>query len=133
MRHQRSGRYTGNAATGALAVAAGTAIVLTDDGIAGVSAASGAQRWTLGSPNGCTFQQLAASAGRVVALAACDGSYDVVSIDLLNGKAAWQYHVPEPSNSYQFQILSASPVVINDDLNRPAGHVHGPRVRPERG
>ena len=113
--------YTGNAAAGALAVAADTAIVLTDDGIAGVSAASGAQRWTLASPNGCTFQQLAASAGSAVALAACDGSYDVVSIDLSNGKAAWQYHVSEPSNSYQFQILSASPVVINDDLTGPRG------------
>ena len=42
--------YSGSAPTGALAVAAGTAIVLTDDGIAGVSAASGAQRWTLAPP-----------------------------------------------------------------------------------
>ena len=109
------------AATGALAVAAGTAIVLTDDGIAGVTAASGAQRWTLASPNGCTFQQLAASGGSVVALAACDGSYDVVSVDPATGKAAWRHRVTEPSNSYQFQILSASPVVINDDLTGPRG------------
>ena len=53
--------YSGNSPTGGLAVAAGTAIVLTDDGIAGVSAASGAQRWIFASPDGCTFQQLAAS------------------------------------------------------------------------
>ncbi len=89
--------------------------------VAGVSAATGAQRWTLASPNNCSFQQLAASAGRVVALAACDGSYDVVSIDPTAGQAAWQYHVTEPSDSYQFQILSASPVVINDDLTGPRG------------
>jgi outer membrane protein assembly factor BamB len=113
--------YSGNAATGALAVAGGTAIVLTDDGLTGVAAASGAQRWTLPSPGDCTFQQLAAAAGGVVALAACDGSYDVVGIDPASGKTAWQYHVTEPSNSYQFQILSASPVVINDDLTGPRG------------
>ncbi len=113
--------YSGNSPTGALAVAAGTAIVLTDDGLAGVSAASGAQRWILASPDGCTFQQLAASAGSLVALAACDGSFVIVSIDPATGKAAWQHHVTEPSASYQFQILSASPVVINDDLTGPRG------------
>ena len=113
--------YSGNSPTGTLAVAAGTAIVLTDDGIAGVNAASGAQRWTLASPSGCSFQQLAASAGRVVALAACDGSYDVVSIDPAAGKTAWQHRVTEPSDGYQFQILSASPVVVDDDLTGPRG------------
>jgi outer membrane protein assembly factor BamB len=113
--------YSGSSLTGELAVAAGTSIVLTDDGIAGVTAASGAQRWTLASPSGCTFQQLAASGSSVVALAACDGSYDVVSVDPATGKAAWQYRVAEPSDSYQFQILSASPVVINDDLTGPRG------------
>ena len=113
--------YSGNAPTGALAIAAGIAIVLTDDGIAGVSAASGAQRWTRRRRSGCCFQQLAASGGSLVALAACDGSYDIVSIDPSAGKAAWQYHVTEPSDSYQFQILSASPVVVNDDLTGPRG------------
>jgi outer membrane protein assembly factor BamB len=113
--------YSGNTPTGGLAVAAGTSIVLTDDGIAGVTAASGAQRWTLASPHGCTFQQLAASESSVTALAACDGGYDVVSIDPATGRAAWQHRVTEPSNSYQFQILSASPVVINDDLTGPRG------------
>jgi outer membrane protein assembly factor BamB len=113
--------YSGSSATGALAVAAGTSIVLTDDGIAGVTAASGAQRWTLASPEGCTFQQLAAAGSSVVALAACDGSYEVVSIDPVTGKAAWRHRVTEPSNSYQFQILSVSPMVINDDLTGPRG------------
>ncbi len=113
--------YTGNAPIGTLAVAAGTAIVLTDGGIAGVTAASGDQRWTLAPPNGCSFQQLAASSGRVVALAACTGSYDIISVNPATGKAAWRHHVSEPSDSYQFQILSASPVVINDDVTGPRG------------
>ena len=113
--------YTGNSPTGGLAVAGGQAIVLTDDGIAGVSAQSGAQQWTLAPPADCAFQQLAASGGSAVALAACDASYYVVSINPATGKAAWQHHVTEPSSSYQFQILSASPVVINDDLTGPRG------------
>jgi outer membrane protein assembly factor BamB len=113
--------YSGNAPAGALAIAQDTAVVLTDNGIAGVSAASGAQRWTAAPPAGCSFQQLAASGGSLVALAACTGSFVIVSIDPTTGKAAWQHHVTEPSDSYQFQILSASPVVINDDLTGPRG------------
>ena len=113
--------YTGNSPIGGLAVAAGQAIVLTDDGIAGVSAQSGAQRWTLAPPTACVFEQLAASGDSAVAIAACDASYYVVSIDPATGKAAWQHHVTEPSSSYQFQILSASPVVISDDLTGPRG------------
>jgi outer membrane protein assembly factor BamB len=113
--------YGGSSATGVLAVAGGTAIVLTDDGLVGVSAQSGAQRWTLAPPEACSFQQLAASGASAVAEAACDSSFYVVSIDPATGKAAWQHHVTEPSASYQFQILSASPVVINDNLTGPRG------------
>jgi len=111
---------SGNA-TGTLAVAGATSITLTDDGMAGVSTATGAQRWTLASPDGCSFQQLQSAGTSVVALAACDGSYDVVSVNPATGRIAWQYRVTEPSNSYQFQILSASPVVVNDDLTGPRG------------
>jgi outer membrane protein assembly factor BamB len=119
--------YGGNAAIGQLAVAGGTAVVLTDDGIAGVSAASGVQRWTLGEPINCNYQLLASSssgsaaAGSVVALAACTNGYEVVSLDPVRGKVAWQYHVSEPSQSYSFQILSASPVVVDDVLSGPRG------------
>jgi PQQ-like domain len=113
--------YSGNAATGALAIAGGTAIVMTDEGIAGVTAATGAQRWTLGPPNDCSYQQLAASGDTAVAVAACQSGYVIVSINPGNGKAAWQYHVTEPSDSYQFQILSASPIVVNDNLSGPRG------------
>ena len=93
-----------------------TSIVLTDDGIAGVGAATGTQRWTAAPPANCSFQQLAASGASLVALAACNASFVIVSIDPSTGKAAWQHHVTEPSSSYQFQILAASPVVISDDL-----------------
>jgi hypothetical protein len=113
--------YSGNSPTGALAVASGTAIVLTDDAIAGVNGQDGVQKWTLAPPAGCSFQQLAASGASAVAIAACSGSYDVLAIDAATGKAAWQYHVTEPTNSYQFQILAASPVVISDVLTGPRG------------
>jgi outer membrane protein assembly factor BamB len=113
--------YRGSSPTGALAVTGNTAVVLTDNGIAGVNAASGKPRWTVAPPASCSFQQLAASGSSLVALAACNGSFVIVSIDAATGKAAWQHRVTEPSDSYQFQILSASPVVINDDLTGPRG------------
>ena len=113
--------YGGAPHAGALAVAGDTAVVLTDAGITGVSAGSGARRWTLAPPFGCSFQQLAGSGGRLVAVAVCDGSFVIVSIDQATGRAAWQHHVTEPSNGVQVQILSASPVVINDDLTGPRG------------
>lgn len=113
--------YPGNNPTGVLAVASGTAIVLTQDGIAGVNAPDGVQKWTLAPPAECSFQQLAASGASAVALAACNGSYWVVGINAATGKAAWRHHVTEPSDSYQFQILSANPVVISDVLTGPRG------------
>jgi outer membrane protein assembly factor BamB len=113
--------YSGSPAAGTLAVAGDVGIVVTDDGLAGVSTQSGAQQWTFAAPADCAFQQLAASGNSAVALAACESSYYVVSIDPATGKAAWKYHVPEPSASYQFQILAASPVVVNDNLTGPRG------------
>jgi outer membrane protein assembly factor BamB len=113
--------YTGNEPTGDLAVASGAAIVLTDDGIAGVNGQDGVQKWTLAPPAECSFQQLAASGGSVVAIADCNSAYYVVSLDAATGKAAWRYHVTEPANSYQYQILSTSPVVVSDALSGPRG------------
>ena len=113
--------FSGNNPTGVLAVAADTAIAATGGAIAGMSAQSGAQKWTLAPPANCSFEELAAAAGGLVALAACASGYDVVSVNPLTGKAAWRYRVTEPSDSYQFQILSASPVVVNDDLTGPRG------------
>ena len=122
--------YSGDSATDLLGVAGGTAVVLTDEAITGLDARTGTTRWTLTSQ--CSFQQLYASGSSAVALASCDGaSYDVISIDPATGKAAWQYHVTEPSGGYQFQILSASPVVVSDALTGPRGttevRVFGPR------
>jgi hypothetical protein len=109
---------SGYSAPGVLGVADGTAVVLTGETITGLDAGTGAKRWTLTSR--CGFQQLLASGSSAVALAACQGaSYDVVSIDPATGKAAWQDNVTEPSDDYQFQILSASPVVVSDLLPGP--------------
>ncbi|HEY6785735.1 MAG TPA: PQQ-binding-like beta-propeller repeat protein [Trebonia sp.] len=113
--------YGGPQPTGLLAIAGGTGLILTDDGITGVSARSGTRQWSLAAPTGCTFQLLAASAGSAIAEAACESGFYVVSINPATGKAAWKYHVSEPSVSYQFQVLSVSPVVINDKLTGPRG------------
>ena len=110
----------GGSAPGVLGVAGGTAVVLTDGAISGLDVRTGAKRWTLTSQ--CDLQRLYASGGSAVAVAACQGaSYDVISIDPATGKAAWQSHVTEPSADYQFQILSASPVVVSDELTGPRG------------
>jgi outer membrane protein assembly factor BamB len=113
--------FSGSDPTGTLAVASGTAIVLTDDAIAGVNGQDGVQKWTLAPPADCSFQQLAASGGSAVAIADCNSAYWVVSIDAATGKAAWRYHVTEPTNSYQYQILSTNPVVVSDALSGPRG------------
>jgi outer membrane protein assembly factor BamB len=116
-----SSPYSGNNPTGVLAIAGSTAIVLTDNGIAGIDAQSGRQRWTASAPSDCSFQQVDAAGATAIAMAACAGSFWVVSLDPATGKAAWRYHVTEPSDSYQFQVLSVSPTVINDDLTGPRG------------
>jgi outer membrane protein assembly factor BamB len=114
------GHASGDPAPGVLGVAGGTAVVLTDGSITGLDARTGAKRWTLTSQ--CDLQQLYASGGSAVALAACPrASYDVISIDPATGKAAWQYHVTEPTDDYHFQLLSANPVVVSDELTGPRG------------
>ena len=40
----------------------------------------------------------------------------MLSIDPASGKPAWTAHVAEPTSAYQFQVLSADPVVISDVL-----------------
>ncbi|HEX4829708.1 MAG TPA: PQQ-binding-like beta-propeller repeat protein [Trebonia sp.] len=112
--------YSGNDPAGTLAVSGPAAVVLTAGGLAGVDARTGAQRWTLPAPsNECAFQQLAASGTSLVAVAACDASYYVVAVDPATGKKAWQSRVSETSDSYQFEILSARPVVVNDGVPGP--------------
>jgi hypothetical protein len=118
---QMQNPYAGSDVTGVLAVAGGTGLIVTSDGITGVSAQSGQQQWTLAPPAGCAFQQLAASGGAALALAGCNASFSVIDIDPATGKQAWSYHVTEPSDSYQYQVLSASPAVIYDTLAGPRG------------
>jgi len=123
---QVSDPYSGNNATGMLAVAGPAAVILTADGIAGVDASTGKPKWTLAPSRDCEFQQLAgsgseASAAGVVALAACDSGYYVASISPATGKQSWQARVSEPSASYQFQVLAVDPVVVSDDIPGPRG------------
>jgi outer membrane protein assembly factor BamB len=119
--------YSGDSALGALGVAGGTAVVLTDDGIIGLNVRSGANRWTRTSE--CGFEQLAGSGGTAVALSDCGGTSNyVVSIDPATGKVAWRHKIAEPSDSYEFRILSASPVVISDNQIGPRATIAEVRV-----
>jgi hypothetical protein len=107
-------------AVGNLGVAAGTAIVLTEDGIVGLDARTGAQRWTAGRPGGeCSFQWAGASGATILGRANCLGGFTAVSLDPATGKAAWSYHATDPSNDYTAQVLSVSPTVISDDGSGP--------------
>lgn len=110
---------SGNQPDGRLAVADGTAMALTADGITGLSASSGAPRWTLAEPGGCAYQQLAAASGSVVALALCETGYQLTGIDAAVGTVTWCYQQSELSTSYRVQILSADPVVVSDVVGGP--------------
>lgn len=111
--------YGGDQALGVLGLAGGTAVVLTDEEIIGLDARSGAKRWTKAS-SGCGYEDLVASGGTAVALASCGSASDyVVSLHPATGKVAWRYKITEPSDNYDFQILSASPVVISDSQTGP--------------
>ena len=119
--------YSGDSALGALGVAGGTAVVLTDDGIIGLNIRSGSKRWTKTSE--CGFEELAASGGTAVALSACGSASNyVISIDPATGKVAWRHKIAEPSDNYEFRILSASPVVISDNQTGPRATIAEVRV-----
>jgi hypothetical protein len=107
-------------AVGDLGVAGGTAVVLTEEGIIGLDAQTGAQRWTAARPGGeCSFQWAGASGRTVLGRANCLGGFTAVSLDPATGKAAWSYHATDPSNDYTAQVLSVSPTVISDDGSGP--------------
>jgi outer membrane protein assembly factor BamB len=119
--------YPGAAdATGAIAIAGGTAITLTADGIAGYDLATGTHKWTQNRQGDCNVQQLAGSGSTAITLGNCAGAgsglgHQVARIDPATGKPLWQHQVNESSDNYSWQILSASPVVISEDNPGPRG------------
>lgn len=117
---------TGNQGTGMVALSGGAAVVVTAAGVYGYDPETGAPRWTLRSPSGCEDQAVAAAGLSAVVLAACEQpGFDVVDLDAATGGPRWQAHVAEPTQSYNFAILSADPVVVDDLLpgTRQVEHV----------
>jgi hypothetical protein len=118
--------YPGAAdAAGYIAVAGGTAITLTTDGIAGYDLATGVHKWTQNRQGDCNVQQLAGSGRIAITLGNCASAgsglgHQVARIDPATGKSLWQHQVSEPSAT-SWQILSASPVVVSDDVSGPRG------------
>jgi outer membrane protein assembly factor BamB len=117
--------WNGDQGTGFVAAGGDTAVVVTAGAVLGYDLRTGAPRWTALTPPGCSDQTLAATAQSVVVLAACGGNFDVIDLDPASGSQLWHTPVPEPAPDYQFMILSADPVVVDNSLpgTQPANQV----------
>jgi outer membrane protein assembly factor BamB len=108
---------SGNQGTGMVAIAGAAAVVVTEGGVYGLDPQTGALRWTLPSPSGCADQTAAVAGQSGVVLAACQqASFDVIDFDAATGGPLWQAHVAQPTQSYDFALLSADPVVVDDQI-----------------
>jgi outer membrane protein assembly factor BamB len=108
--------WKGDQGTGFVAAGGDTAMVVTAGAVLGYDLRTGAPRWTALTPDGCSDQTLAAAQQSVVVLAACGGEFDVIDLAPASGKQLWRTPVPEAAPDYQFAILSADPVVVDDSL-----------------
>ena len=117
--------FRGDQGSGFVAAGGDTAVVVTAGRVLGYDLRTGAPRWTRPAPAGCDDQALAAARRSVVALAACDRGFDVIVLDPASGGQLWRTAVPERVSDYQFAILSADPVVVDDLIpgTRQADHV----------
>jgi outer membrane protein assembly factor BamB len=117
--------WTGDQGTGFVAAGGDTAVAVTAGAALGYDLRTGAPRWTALTPAGCSDQTVAAAQRSVVVLAACGQDFDVIGLDPASGSQLWITPVPEPAAGYQFAILSADPVVVDDLLpgTRPVDHV----------
>ena len=111
---QVAATWTGDQGTGFVAAAGDTAVAVTAGAVLGYDLRTGAPRWTVLTPPGCSDQTLAAAQRSVVVLAACGGNFDVIDLDPASGSELWRTPVSEPAPGYQFAILSADPVVVDD-------------------
>jgi hypothetical protein len=112
--------------TGSLAVAGQTAVLGTNFAIMVVDARTGARRSVLPAAQGCTYQQVAASATAIATLANCTSGASVTVLDPATGRQAWHALLPGGSGPVPVTMLSASPVVIANPGQGPDGSL---RVR----
>jgi outer membrane protein assembly factor BamB len=108
--------WKGDQGTGFVAVGGGTAMVVTAGAVLGYNLRTGVPLWTALTPGGCSDQTLAAARQSVAVLAACGRDFDVIDLDSASGNQVWRTTVSEPAADYQFAILSADPVVVDDSL-----------------
>jgi len=109
-------RWRGNQGTGFVAAGGGTAVAVTASGVRGYNLRTGAPRWTTRTPVGCADQTVAAGTRAAVVLASCSRSFAVIGLDLASGRQLWRASVPEPAPGYQFTVLSADPLVVDNRL-----------------
>lgn len=109
-------RWRGDQGTGFVAAGGGTAVAVTASGALGYNLRTGVPRWTTQTPPGCADQTVAAGPRAAVVLASCRRSFAVISLDLASGRQLWRTSVPEPAPGYQFAILSADPLVVDNRL-----------------
>jgi outer membrane protein assembly factor BamB len=109
-------RWRGNQGTGFLAAGGGTAVAVIASGALGYNLRTGVPRWTARTPVGCADQMVATGTRAVVVLASCKRSFAVISLDLASGRQLWRASVPEPAPGYQFAVLSADPLVVDNRL-----------------
>jgi len=113
---QVAATWKGDQGTGFVAAGGDTAVAVTAGAVLGYDLRTGAPRWTALTPGGCSDQTLAAAQRSVVVLAACGEGFDVIDLDPASGSQVWRTPVSESAPDYQFAILSADPVVVDDSL-----------------
>jgi outer membrane protein assembly factor BamB len=109
-------RWRGNQGTGFVAAGGGTAVAVTASGAHAYNLRTGAPRWTVRTPVGCADQTVAAGTRAAVVLASCNRSFAVIGLNLASGRQLWRASVPEPAPGYQFAVLSADPLVVDNRL-----------------
>ncbi|HEX4703945.1 MAG TPA: PQQ-binding-like beta-propeller repeat protein, partial [Pseudonocardiaceae bacterium] len=84
------------------------------NGVTGLDARTGRQRWAYPSPAGCVPGQVRAGHGAVVAVSYCAGSVRIADLDAAGGTVRWTRDVPQPTDGTAVAILSTDPVVLNE-------------------
>ncbi|MEV7595296.1 PQQ-binding-like beta-propeller repeat protein [Streptomyces sp. NPDC089922] len=124
--------------TAPVAVAADTAVVVTEGALLGLGLRDGADRWRVPLPAGCRARALDTSDDRVLYVEHCPGgpSAHLTALDARTGTPAWRTPL-RTGPSAELRMLSARPIALRagesvllfDDAGRERGAVPvaGPR------